>query len=141
MTPDSQEKKKTPPLLGCIVFGFITGGLIAMATPLWLLGQMGGPISFFEIGLPIAVPALVITTWLYKSKSLSHAFGCGLGFSIPIILTCFLLPSVFGKRPFQFFTGEMQVFSWLTPLASVAYMMLAFKTRKKRRQQQESSNE
>jgi hypothetical protein len=131
MTPDLQEKKKTPPLLGCIVFGFITGGLIALATPLWLLGQMGGPFSYFKIGLPIFLPALIVTTWLYQTKSLAHALCCGLGFSVPIALGCSLLPTVFGKRPFDFFSGEMQVFSWLTPPASVAYMMLAFETRKK----------
>jgi hypothetical protein len=129
MITNPQEKKKTPPLLGCVVFGFITGGLIGLATPLWLVGQMGGPIPFFELSCPITAPSLIITTLIYRARSLRHAVACGFGFSIPITFACSLLPGVFGDRPFRFFSGEMEAFAWLTIPASIVYMMVAFKIR------------
>lgn len=75
----------------------ILGGLGAFAlialTPVWMLGQMGGPVDFLYLLLVVGVPAFLLTAFLCKTRTMVAAIICGLLFSLPIAAVCWWLPA------------------------------------------------
>ena len=118
------KSNKTPPLLGSIVVGVIAAVLIFAATPFWLLGQIGGPILFVWVWFPITIPSLVVSIIMYRPRSVYHAIGCGLGYSLPVAIICFLLPRWYAPHVNPF-TAEVRTLAWITLVLSPVSMVAA----------------
>ncbi len=110
-------QKPAPPVIQSIFLGAIAAGVLAWATELWLLAQMGGPVSFFFCWFIVVVPFMAATLFVTRrNHSIGKAFACGLGFSVPIAFVCFKLPNWYGEQYLRFFTGEITRLAWGTPV-------------------------
>ena len=72
----------------------ILGMLALGCTPIWMLGQMGGPVPFGYAWIIITGAALVLTMFVIKPRTIVSAIACGLAFGTPIATLCWVLPTL-----------------------------------------------
>jgi len=112
-------------LAASIFIGLAAAGALALGTPLWLLSQMGGPVSFFFLWF-LAIAPFLVTAWFItrRSRGILAAIVCGIGFSIPVMFVCFRLPYWYGEPHLQYFRSEITRLAWATPVACAAIMII-----------------
>src|ERR1041385_4922519 len=109
------------PVVRSIVVGVIAAALIGGCTPLLMLGELGGPINF---GLPlsiITILALVLTAFVSNPKGWRRGFASGIGFSVPIAVTCLFIPR-FDPTHLHEHAGQLRFVGAFAILVSVFFM-------------------
>jgi hypothetical protein len=90
--------------------------------PVWELGQMGGPIPFTYLWLPVTSLFLLLALFLAKPQGVIAAVLCGLLFAIPVATCCWVW-SVTDSLTSGYFGTEMRHDSIATLILSVILML------------------
>ena len=106
-----------------LLLGFLGTLALGGCTPLWMLAQMGGPVPFGYLWFAIGGSALTLTTFIAKTRTINSAVVCGLAFSVPIAVFCWILP---GLDPhLDYFKKEMRGEAVASVIGSILLMILA----------------
>src|SRR6185312_5091903 len=79
------------PYVISFVSGLVTAIILAASTPLFLLGEMGGPADFRGEFLIVVGAALLITVFLSRAKGGLRGCLSGVIFAIPVAVGCLLI--------------------------------------------------
>ena len=100
----------------------MTAALVAL-TPSWMLGQICGPVCLAEIWLIAFVPALLLTLVVVKTRTMPAAILCGLAFSVPPAIYCWVLPTL--ESQFIYYVKDVRLCGTATIVISIVLMVLA----------------
>ena len=115
-------KTSTAPWGRSMLLGILATAVLSACTPLWMLGQMGGPVDFSYLLLGVGIPALLLALFLVKTRGIPAAIVCGLLFSIPIATFCWLLRAYDSKLDYF---NDMRTDGVLAVIVSIIVMVVA----------------
>jgi hypothetical protein len=123
-SPPQAVPRHKRPILRSIALGLLTAGLLAGGLPVWMMAQLGGPVSFWSFALFIVIPLLVVLALIAPAKGVFRGVACGLAFSLPVAVACFLISmtAVTGQGGLERYHGEMRAVGGITITLSVMAM-------------------
>ena len=114
--------KTTIPWGRSLLLGIIGTLALGGCTPIWMLGQMGGPVPFGYVWIVVTGAALALAVFVLKPRTVIAAMMCGLSFSIPISAFCWVLPTF--NSHLDYFK-EMRSEAVATIIISIVVMIVA----------------
>lgn len=126
-----------------IIWGVVVSVVIFAATPLLLLGELGGPSNWAAPILIATMLTLAIAVFTSRPRSAIVGTGCGIVFSLPVVIVCYLIrrsdPAVLREH------GGQLIFAAFATVAISVMMMTAFgqsrKTASRREQRKLPTNQ
>lgn len=79
------------PFFVSIIWGVVVSVVVFTATPLLLLGELGGPNNWAVPILIATMITLAIAVFTSRPRSAVVGAGCGIAFSLPVVIVCHLL--------------------------------------------------
>ncbi len=95
---------------------------LGVCSPLWMLAQMGGPIPFTSFWLLITSPFFLLMLFLSKARDVLAGFVCGLLFSSPVAVFCWLFSTI-DPNVEKYYRTEIRRDGVATLLISVIVML------------------
>jgi hypothetical protein len=109
-----------------LLLGLLAAGGLAVASPVWMLAQMGTPVPFSFLWGTIVLPVLLAALFIAKTSSIPGAILCGFLFAVPISGFCAVLPSL-DSNVKHYFSREIWSYALATiPVSAVVMGCAAF---------------
>lgn len=77
-----------------LALGLLGALAVGLFSPLWALGQIGGPSSFGYVLFFLFGPVLLLSIFIVKPRTITASILCGLMLSLPVACFCWIFPTV-----------------------------------------------